>query len=38
MKTIYWWFCFYLIMAYVVYHLAGVMLCYAWEVFDGIGL
>ena len=38
MKTLYWWVCFYLIMAYIVYHLAGVMLCYAWEVFDGIGL
>jgi hypothetical protein len=31
MKTLYWWACFYLVLAYVVYHLIGVALCYAWE-------
>jgi hypothetical protein len=31
MKTLYWWLCFYLILAYVMYHLVGVVLCYTWE-------
>ena len=31
MKTLLFWFMTYLILAYVVYHLIGVMLCYTWE-------
>ena len=31
MKTALFWGMTYLVLAYVFYHLAGVMLCYAWE-------
>ena len=31
MKTALFWCMTYLILAYVVYHLVGVMLCYTWE-------